>query len=182
MMMMMIIKVIKGHIPVFLSLSDLFFITQSRSLAGLRYAHASGIRAPGSRPGGEAGGSRWWRACRAAWTGRCRSGRRRCWGSAAWPASSPGPPSDSASCSGPARPASAGGGGRGSSPLSPRWGGAEVRVEIEQTPPPATPSEAEGYPLRRRYHQAPSMRPPAQPPWLRVSQEIRFWGDSWGVM
>lgn len=38
------------------------------------------------------------------------------------------------------------------------------------------------YPLRLRNHQAPSMRPPAQPPWLRVSQEIRFWGDSWGVM
>lgn len=37
-------------------------------------------------------------------------------------------------------------------------------------------------PRRRRYHQAPSMRPPAQPPWFRVSQEMRFWGDSWGVM
>lgn len=42
--------------------------------------------------------------------------------------------------------------------------------------------KVKGYPLRRRYHQAPSRRPPAQPPWLRVSQEIRFWGDSWGVM
>lgn len=38
------------------------------------------------------------------------------------------------------------------------------------------------YPLRLRYHQAPSIRPPAQPSWLRVSQEIRFWGESWGVM
>lgn len=42
--------------------------------------------------------------------------------------------------------------------------------------------KVKGYPLRRRNHQAPSRRPPAQPPWLRVSQEIRFWGESCGVM
>lgn len=34
------------------------------------------------------------------------------------------------------------------------------------------------HPLRRRNHQAPSTRPPAQPPWLRVSHDMRFWGDS----
>lgn len=64
---------------------------------------------------------RWLRACRGAWTGRCRSGSCLCWGSAAWPASSPGRRSGSASYSGPARSAFAAGGGTGSSPLSPRW-------------------------------------------------------------
>jgi len=43
----------------------------------------------------------WRRACRAEWTGRCRFGSCVCWGSAGWPASSPGRRSDSASYSGP---------------------------------------------------------------------------------
>lgn len=38
------------------------------------------------------------------------------------------------------------------------------------------------HPLLRRYHQAPSRRPPLQPRWLRVSQDRRFWGDREGVM
>lgn len=38
------------------------------------------------------------------------------------------------------------------------------------------------YPLLLRYHQAPSIRPPAHPSWWRLSQEIKFWGESWGVM
>lgn len=38
------------------------------------------------------------------------------------------------------------------------------------------------HPRLRRYHQAPSSRPPLQPRWLRVSQDRRFWGDRAGVM
>lgn len=64
---------------------------------------------------------RWWRACRAVWTGRCCSGSCLRWGSAVWPAFSPDRRSGSASYSGSARPAIAAGGGTGSSPLSPHW-------------------------------------------------------------
>lgn len=62
---------------------------------------------------------RWMRACRAVWTGRCRSGSCVCWGSAAWPASSPCRSSGSASCSGPPPLAFAVGGGMDNSLLSP---------------------------------------------------------------
>lgn len=47
----------------------------------------------------------WMRACRAAWTGRCRCGSFACWDIAAWLASSPVQPSGSASCSDPPLPA-----------------------------------------------------------------------------
>ena len=63
----------------------------------------------------------WRRACMGAWTGRCRCGSCVSWGIGAWPASSRGPPSGSASCSGPAPRGSAGAGRRGSSPPSPPW-------------------------------------------------------------
>lgn len=61
-------------------------------------------------------GLHWMRACRAAWTGRCRSGSCACWGSAAWPASSPGQSSGSASYSGPPRPVFAAGVGTDNNP------------------------------------------------------------------
>lgn len=38
------------------------------------------------------------------------------------------------------------------------------------------------HPRLRRYHQAPSSRPPLHPRWLRVSQDRRFWGDRAGFM
>lgn len=61
----------------------------------------------------------WMRACRVVWTGRCRCGSCVCWGSAAWPASSPGQSSDSASYSGPSLLVFAVGAGMGNSLLSP---------------------------------------------------------------
>lgn len=138
--------------------------------------------------------SHWMTACMVVWTGRCRCCGCMSWGSAAWPASSPGQPSGSASYSGSPPLVFAVGVGMGNSLLSPLCDGrgcAEKTV-FRQLPSHCIQTLLEWnyaifacrrlYPLRRRYHQAPSMRPPAQPPWLRVSQEIRFWGDSRGVM
>lgn len=132
--------------------------------------------------------SHWMRACRVVWTGRCRSGSCVCWGSAVWPASSPGQSSDSASYSGPPRLVFAAGVCMDNSLLSPLCGRrAEMEIcvkSLERRHKAIIETScmlhfvSSLYPLRRRYHQAPSMRPPAQPPWLRVSQEIRFWGDS----
>ena len=47
---------------------------------------------------------------------------------------------------------------------------------------PLPPRPVPTHPRLRRYHQAPSSRPPLQPRWLRVSQDRRFWGDRAGVM
>lgn len=71
----------------------------------------------------------WMRACRAVWTGRCRCGSCVCWGSAVWPASSPGRQSDSASYSGRPPLVSAVGAGTDNSPLSPLC---ERRGEMER--------------------------------------------------
>lgn len=72
--------------------------------------------------------SHWMRACRAVWTGRCRSGSCVCWGSAVWPASSPGQSSGSASYSGPPRLVFAAGVCMDNSLLSPLCG---RRAEME---------------------------------------------------
>lgn len=70
------------------------------------------------------------RACRAVWTGRCCFGSCVRWGSAAWPASSPGPRSGSASCSGPPPLAFPAGVGTDSSLPSPLCGRRGVLVKM----------------------------------------------------
>lgn len=64
----------------------------------------------------------WMRACRVAWTGRCRCGSFACWGIAAWLASSLVQLSGSASCSDPPLPAFGGEVDMGNSLLSQLWG------------------------------------------------------------
>lgn len=62
--------------------------------------------------------SHWMTACTEVWTGRCHCGGCVYWGSVAWPVSSPGQPSGSASYSGSTPLVFAEGVGMGNSHLS----------------------------------------------------------------
>lgn len=71
------------------------------------------------------------RACRAVWTGRCRSGSCVCWGSAAWPVSSPGQWNGSASYSGPPLSVPLAGAGKDNNLLSPLCEKGDGRIGLK---------------------------------------------------